>query len=462
MDLCQHLPWWDAWLGPLLAVAVVLAPSVLGIELTRVRARRKLGDGSAHWSRRAIVAIEAKTTLLALGVAGSFIWLGAAGAWESASGCSPTTPLLLAGAGGLLALLWRASSAIDASYRGVAQPLIEHCRSVAVLVLVLYPVWLVVIACWVLSPLAPSDERVWWWMAGLAPFHLLAGTGVTYPLVRALGLAYPARENVVRAVERARVDVPVSVRRVDELAWLMPNAVALPLTGVVAFSKAGAEAMSDEELHAIALHELGHLAEPPLVRWGRAARGLLLVPYSAAMPLLASRRSLELVVLLVLSLCGGILARRWSRNHEKAADAHAGRYSAEYAKALETLHRVAGIPAVLAASATHPSLYDRMLAAGVPPTFPRPEPPRIYRKLALLLLVPVAAIVLSAGASFFKRWLWHAIDGERAAHVGVALGGHPEDLVLLAEETQNSEMRALLYRRALVEDPDVLRARAAP
>ena len=47
-----------------------------------------------------------------------------------------------------------------------------------------------------------------------------------------------------------------------------------------------------------------------------------------------------------------------------------------YARALEKLYRINLIPAVMPARGQiHPHLYDRMLAAGVTPDFPRPKPP---------------------------------------------------------------------------------------
>ncbi len=48
---------------------------------------------------------------------------------------------------------------------------------------------------------------------------------------------------------------------------------------------------------------------------------------------------------------------------------------AVYARALAKLHEDALVPAVLAKSQeTHPHLYDRLVAAGVTPDYPRPAP----------------------------------------------------------------------------------------
>ena len=75
-----------------------------------------------------------------------------------------------------------------------------------------------------------------------------------------------------------------------------------------------------------------------------------------------------------------VLLRTWayvSLRLELRADAAAhGDVGGEtYARALERLYEVNLIPAVISGTKTHPCLYDRMLAAGVEPSYPRPEPP---------------------------------------------------------------------------------------
>jgi hypothetical protein len=102
---------------------------------------------------------------------------------------------------------------------------------------------------------------------------------------------------------------------------------------------------------------------------------------------------------LLVARFGGGLARRL----ETRADAHAhhvesgapGAARGVYARALSRLGEVNLIPAVGWAAGTHPHLYDRLLAAGQEPDFPRPPPPSRARMwIALGCGVPVAALML--------------------------------------------------------------------
>ena len=285
--------------------------------------------------------------------------------------------------------------------------------------------------------------------------HFLLGTGITYRLVLALGLAWPARESARRAVERAQSVLPAKVRRIDELAWLMPNAVALPLSGVVAFTKTAADEMNDDELHAIALHEIGHLRESAIVRWSRPARSVLWLPLSVAFPLLSSGRSTSLIALLIPCMALSFVARIFSRRHEAEADAESAAHSTAYARALETLHRLAGIPAVISKHATHPSLYDRMLAAGVQPDFPRPRAPNMLRSHLLMASTPLWMFAFAFVVSRVQYSLWNG-DRERAALVGVAMQGSVSDLLTLARETDDERLAELLYARVAADAPYLL------
>jgi hypothetical protein len=69
--------------------------------------------------------------------------------------------------------------------------------------------------------------------------------------------------------------------------------------------------------------------------------------------------------------------------------------------ALERIYEVNLVPAVLGHKlAPHPDLYDRQLAAGYTPSYPRPDRPSTLRKL-FGILVPVSFIL----ASFVAFWV---------------------------------------------------------
>jgi Zn-dependent protease with chaperone function len=107
------------------------------------------------------------------------------------------------------------------------------------------------------------------------------------------------------------------------------------------------------------------------------------------------------IVLLLFTFLVPIACRQLSHRLEVRADAVAHSNepdSGVYARALTRLYEDALAPAVNAReSATHPHLYDRLLAAGVTPDFPRPEPParlawhgRLLSWLLALLAVALA------------------------------------------------------------------------
>jgi hypothetical protein len=59
-----------------------------------------------------------------------------------------------------------------------------------------------------------------------------------------------------------------------------------------------------------------------------------------------------------------------------------------YARALEKLYRENQIPAVnVNDRQTHPHLYDRMLAAGITPDYPRPAKPQRFTVMGWALLI---------------------------------------------------------------------------
>ena len=456
MELCARLPWWEGWLGPLLGTLVVVSSAAAAFEAVRLRARRRLRDeAAAHWTERARITLEFKSFVLPLWLAsiGLSILLGVQ--WVSASGCSRTAGPLLLGCAVFTALGFRTFGAIDAGYRGTVHSLAARIQSLMTLVIVLQPSLLVALVASALGSLAPRDGLVWGWVGIVAALHVVAGTGVLYGLTRIFGLSWPARDEVRRAVERAQTALPTPIRSVDELAWLMPNAVAFPLAARVAFTKAAAEHFSSDELYAIALHEVGHLNERAIIRWMRPLQSLVLLPYSVGISLVLANRVVELGVIFALSLALAFAINALSRRLETHADAHAADHAAGYARALERLYRMAGVPAVLSKQATHPSLYDRMVAAGITPDFSRPKPPRRF----LGLVVLPAFLLLNTGLAFGTQSVRNAVRGlddrEKAALLRVAFQGKPSDLVALARETEDERLADLLIERALSEDPDL-------
>jgi hypothetical protein len=92
------------------------------------------------------------------------------------------------------------------------------------------------------------------------------------------------------------------------------------------------------------------------------------------------------------------LAKRIARRMERHADDAAIQGTADaaiYARALEKIYQANQLPAVMRSNnMVHPHLYDRMLAAGVTPDYPRPQPPgRMAWPGWAVFLIPLGVLV---------------------------------------------------------------------
>jgi len=80
------------------------------------------------------------------------------------------------------------------------------------------------------------------------------------------------------------------------------------------------------------------------------------------------------------------------RRADAMATVHEGPSPGTYARALERLYQINQMPAVMPGKRTHPNLYDRLLAAGVTPAYPRPAAPaRLTWQLCVVMLLLVAS-----------------------------------------------------------------------
>ncbi len=276
---------------------------------------------------------------------------------------------------------------------------------------------------------------------------------------RLLGLIRPADERLRRAAASAasRAGIPPPSALVMEGS--LPVAFAIPLRRILVFSDSALALFDDAELEAVAAHETGHLTEARSVTFQRLS-GLLFFTLLMAGPSLAGEggRTAFLAVLfsLLALVAVGVFSRRTAVEMERRADAHAVAHAEEgvYARALEKMHEAALVPAVLGKrSATHPDLWDRMAAAGAPPSWPKPAPPAGggAGRFALLFVCALAFVGAEAG---FARAL---PETSRRSPIGaVALtGGDPWPLSELARASAAEgklENAVAFYRAAFALD----------
>ncbi|MHB8417834.1 MAG: M48 family metalloprotease [Myxococcales bacterium] len=284
-------------------------------------------------------------------------------------------------------------------------------------------------------------------------------------LARLLGVPLDPSAKLRAALERATAGAAVHPRFVAELRLGVFNALALPLGGALVVSRELVDLLDEDELAAVCGHELGHLAEPRSMSLFRAAvNTTLLGACVLAPPLLLTRRWAALAGLGAVFLAVVLLFRPRARVAEVHADetAHRGPHaSGVYARALEKIYRANLVPAVMAGRRqAHPHLYDRLLADGVTPNWPRPAPPSKGRARAILAGVSVLAFVAGYGLREGARAL-----AQGSSQLALVLGGRDgSDLAQAAYDAWDRGDRdgaVLLYRAAAAAAPGRVSYRAS-
>jgi Zn-dependent protease with chaperone function len=224
-------------------------------------------------------------------------------------------------------------------------------------------------------------------------------------LARLCGLVRPAPPRLIALAEAAAQSVGTRPRSVHLLRWKAATALAFPLTRRIAMTDTALGFCTDAEATAVCAHELGHLSEPRRIALARLAGQFVWLPFFAYRPITGSLgMGPGLLLIAALVVVGSRLLKRLTRAMEVRADAIGRTHEGDagtYARALERLYQVNLMPAVMRQKRlTHPHLYDRLLAAGIPPDFPRPEPPSRWR-------VPASLVGMGALAlAFLWSWDW--------------------------------------------------------
>lgn len=176
------------------------------------------------------------------------------------------------------------------------------------------------------------------------------------------------------------------------------NAFALPLNRSVIFTTRAMEILDDEECRAVMHHEYSHLREPILMGLLRVVSSVSYLVIVFVRPVIHSWGATGLMGLvfgyLLFQRFAGMMMRRMEHQADSAATGPEGD-SPAYARALEKLHEANHLPAVMPGNRmVHPHLYDRMLAAGVTPEYPRPAAPVRWSGVSLICLaIAIVAIV---------------------------------------------------------------------
>ncbi len=259
--------------------------------------------------------------------------------------------------------------------------------------------WLPIVAAAILMP-NKLGWLAWAMVAGVGALLTAFNCGAGLWLCRWLHLILPPPEQVQRIVTATAGRMQVKVRKLWLMRGATANAVAFPTTHELVFTERLLAVCTDEELAAICGHELGHLTESPWTVAGRLLAALAVLPWLFIQPAIASKNPYALMLVGFSSLSILWLGRRLARRMEVRADRVAVTHSDPviYTRALEKIYEANQLPVVMPGKRQiHPHFYDRMLAAGLTPAYPRPAPPSqwLYGVLVLLLVLLVMALVFA-------------------------------------------------------------------
>jgi Zn-dependent protease with chaperone function len=218
------------------------------------------------------------------------------------------------------------------------------------------------------------------------------------------GIMAPPPERLANIVRDTAARMNVSYKQLILLRTQLAQAFAMPGSRALMFSERLLDILSDDEIATVAAHELGHLTESRLIYLSRHVVRLAVWPWILVKPMIHTFGFWGYYVLVGLSFVIPRLYRWLSQRLEVRADKIAHAQEADpgtYARALTKLYEDNLMPAVNAKRrATHPSLYDRLLAAGVTPDFPRPQPASAVSVAGVLIGIAVVFLALALLARY--------------------------------------------------------------
>lgn len=378
------------------------------VVILPLRALRRLRE--AHWTERARVAHPLKQALGASLIAPILMAGFEVGRSAGTFAGAPRATLLLVVMAGSLAGWSLVARGVHGVLHGERLSWRTWLRETVTSLLIAWPhvLWLALLMPFIPPRMGPAAVVV---LAvatlGFGLLHWKSGLSI----LRLLGWARPATDRLQTVFDRAAESMGIRPAAVWEVPWSVANAFALPMRREVAVTDGALRVLDDADLVTIALHELAHLEEPPRVRLARSFVWGVFLLMVAAQPV-SGTWGLEGLAVLCTVAWGLVLAllalnRRQEQTADIAAKSGEGESGRE-AASLEKIYRDQLLPVVqgFRLVRSHPDLWDRMLAAGVQPSYPRPKPPRFpgYLVLSLctiLLLWPVLTSTASTAVSIF-------------------------------------------------------------
>lgn len=445
------LPTWSQWVGPALWLLCVFAFAIVIQLILQPGHRRAVASDGVHWTERArriwgrrlLAGHISWVTALAIAYFGS----------QSIGPLSAWSPRLFVGAVILeiYACIVAFGFVFERRVHGSWLTFGRYLRGRLSLVTLMLPSIPVAVVMGILLPAEWSITSVIGAGIGAVAIYWLS-TGGGFVVARALGLVRPVTEDVQARVDAAAVAVGHEGCRAYVVDGIGANAFALHAIPAVVFSERALACLQPEQVEAVAHHEFGHLVESRAMQVVKRLPLFFVLACALWNPLVHSFGILGFVSILLFGFA--LIAMISSRlvQSEERADEHAHRAGdqAVYARALETIHESNLVPAAMGTrSKSHPDLYDRMIAAGVTPDYPRPEPPLQYRRTSMWMTVGL--VVALAGIEILRL---SVVQQSQDPRMAIALAPRPSwALMRLADDAVEAERtrEAITWLRAADE-----------
>lgn len=376
---------WGLVLVALLAVAFFSGITLNGFAFWLSRGIRR--DPTLHWSERARHAFPLQSYL-----AYSAVWLGVLHASFASYYPRLMLPIpyylflglvvmVLIGVIAGTILIW-------GRYIRKPDPFLQGLRNFGVVIILRGAFLIVYIVMSILLPSRMNETALLIMLAAVLAVLWMQLGGLTR-IGRFLFLIYPADEELKNRVATVAERLGCRKPSVWMLHWSRANALALPFANAIWVTETLPRLLTPEELDGVIAHEMAHLCESFSTRCVRMIGSFLLFPLFTFRMWGSHSGWKGVVYAYAIFFLGLIILKKRSRRMEERADQFGKKAEEEpgiYARALEKLYQANLIPAVMRGKKTvHPHLYDRMLAAGITPDYPRPQPPALWGRFALFL-----------------------------------------------------------------------------
>ncbi len=363
----------------------------LAMHYNLVAWRRRAGQ---HWTVRARLLWTARLNRTWIVICINLIGISLAIEWRLIESSYLTVVILL---GGVILGLYPSTREIEPRF--TLPVWLGYTLSI-----MFFQFGLIAIGMWLATTMPKEMDLAAWLRTAIGlTGAMIIISGIYLPLLSRLT---PLKPELKPVYQRLKDIAEIATRNsgvTPRYIWLanspIANAVAFPLINAVVFTTRSMELLEDDECLSVMYHEYGHLREPWSIRLMRILPTLGFFVFIFVHPVSHAFGTMGVFLLIVLLIIIQKSTNAVMRRMEHRADDLANSLSAHspvYARALEKLHEASQIPAVMAhKKMTHPDLYDRMLQAGLTPSYEPPLPPEgITWAAKMMIFITILTVIL--------------------------------------------------------------------